>query len=175
MSTRTTASHSVRLLTVSAMFAALITVSTAYLFHIPISGGGYIHLGDAFLYLAASLLPTPYACLAGAIGAGAADLLSGAAMWMPATVIIKSLAAACFTNAHPKLLCRRNLLALLAGAVLCMGGYYLAEVILTGSWAGPLVSVSANGIQGLGSAVLYVIMAAALDRSHLKNRLFDAR
>ena len=87
----------------------------------------------------------------------------------------QSLAAACFTCGQPRLICRRNLLALLAGGVLCMGGYYLAEVILTGNWAGPLVSVGANGIQALGSAVLYLIMAAALDRSHLKARLFSAR
>lgn len=51
--------HSLRkpaiLLAVSAMFAAMVTVTTAYLFHIPIgSNGGYIHVGDAFIYLAAA-------------------------------------------------------------------------------------------------------------------------
>ena len=42
-------------LTFSAVFAALIFVTTAYLFHIPTGfNGGYVHLGDAFIYLAAS-------------------------------------------------------------------------------------------------------------------------
>ena len=60
-----------RLLTVSAMCAAMITLATAYLFHIPTGmNGGYIHLGDTFVYLAGSLLPAPYACAAAAIGVG---------------------------------------------------------------------------------------------------------
>ena len=46
--------------------------------------GGYIHLGDALIYLAAVLLPAPYAMAAGAIGGGLADLLT-APVWAPAT------------------------------------------------------------------------------------------
>ena len=41
---------SVKLLTVSAMFAAIIYIFTAF-FHIP-SHTGYTHVGDAFVYLA---------------------------------------------------------------------------------------------------------------------------
>ena len=52
------------LLVLSALFAAMITVMTAFLFHIPIGvNGGYLHFGDALIYLAASMLPTPYACI----------------------------------------------------------------------------------------------------------------
>ena len=73
----TSVTPSGRLLTSAAMFAAMITLTTAYLFHIPIgANGGYIHFGDAFIYLAASLLPMPYACAAAAIGGGLADFLS---------------------------------------------------------------------------------------------------
>ena len=42
----------VKYLVLSAMFAALIFVLTAYL-HIP-SHTGYTHVGDAFIYMAAS-------------------------------------------------------------------------------------------------------------------------
>ena len=46
------------LLVLSALFAAMITVMTAFLFHIPIGvNGGYLHFGDALIYLAASMLP----------------------------------------------------------------------------------------------------------------------
>ena len=42
------------------LMAAMITLMTAYLCHIPTGiNGGYIHLGDAVIYLAAALLPTP--------------------------------------------------------------------------------------------------------------------
>lgn len=45
-------------LTLSAMFAAVIMLMILYLFHIPVgSSGGYVHFGDAFIYLAACFLP----------------------------------------------------------------------------------------------------------------------
>ena len=56
-------------LTSTALFAALICVTTAYIFHIPFGvNGGYVHIGDSLIYLAAAFLPTPYAMFAGAIG-----------------------------------------------------------------------------------------------------------
>ena len=55
-------------LTLSGVFAALITIFTAYIGHIPVGvNGGYIHFGDGLIYLAATILPLPYAMLAGAI------------------------------------------------------------------------------------------------------------
>ena len=57
--------------------AALITIMTAYICHIPVgTNGGYIHFGDALIYLSATLLPKPYAICAAAIGGGVADLLT---------------------------------------------------------------------------------------------------
>ena len=44
------------------LFAAMIAVMTAYICHIPYgANGGYIHFGDALIYLAAVFLPRPYA------------------------------------------------------------------------------------------------------------------
>ena len=63
-----------RLLTLTGIFAALICLFTAYICHIPVGpNGGYLHFGDTFIYVAASLLPQPYALLAGAIGGGPID------------------------------------------------------------------------------------------------------
>ena len=79
------------------LFAAMITVMTAYICHIPYGvNGGYIHFGDALIYLAAVFLPRPYALAAAAIGGGAADLLT-APVWAPATVIIKMLIVLLFS------------------------------------------------------------------------------
>ena len=60
----------IQLICVTGLFAAMIYVLTAWL-HIP-TGAGYTHAGDGLIYLAASMLPTPYAMAAGAIGAGLA-------------------------------------------------------------------------------------------------------
>ena len=55
-----------RLLALSGLFAAVIFAVTAYI-HIP-TGLGYTHAGDGIIYLAASLLPAPYAAAASAVG-----------------------------------------------------------------------------------------------------------
>ena len=79
-------SKKLRLLCLAALFAGAIAVTTAYLLHIPIPTGGYIHLGDALIYLAACLLPAPYAVGAAMVGAGLADLLT-APLWVVPTLL----------------------------------------------------------------------------------------
>ena len=71
---------------VAGVFAALITIMTAYICHIPVPAtGGYIHFGDGLIYIVACILPKPYAMLAAAIGGGVADLLT-APMWVLPTI-----------------------------------------------------------------------------------------
>ena len=94
----------------TALFAAAITIMTAYMLHIPIPTGGYIHLGDALIYLAACLLPAPFAAAAAAIGAGLADLLT-APVWVLPTLMIKAVIVLFFTSKGERLLCRRNIAA----------------------------------------------------------------
>ncbi|MBQ7755975.1 MAG: ECF transporter S component, partial [Oscillospiraceae bacterium] len=84
-------SQKIRLLTISAFLAALCLLLTAYL-HIP-SSKGYIHIGDGIIFLASSILPTPYAMGVGIAGAGLADILSGYAVWFPATAVVKGVTA----------------------------------------------------------------------------------
>ena len=64
------------LMSQAAVMAALTAALTLWL-HIPAGlNGGYIHFGDAVIYLAAALLPKPYAMAAGAAGGVIADLLT---------------------------------------------------------------------------------------------------
>lgn len=159
-------------LTFSAVFAALIFVTTAYLFHIPTGfNGGYVHLGDAFIYLAASFLPTPLACIASAVGAGLADALTGAYIWIIPTMIIKPLMAAPFSCKGPKILSKRNLLMAVIGGVICTIGYYLADVVLVGNWIAPLAGILTGLTQPVGSLVLYYVVGFALDRVGFKSKM----
>ena len=151
----------------TALMAAIIYVFTAYI-HVP-SHTGYTHVGDGFLYLAASLLPAPYAAAAGAIGAGLADLLSGYSIWAP--IIIKALTAFCFTNKLDKLVNKRNVLGIVLALVLCVGGYYLYEAIITGNFAAPALGIPGYLTQVALSSVVYLALGAALDRAGLKKKL----
>ena len=156
-------------LAAAALFAAAIAVMTAYLLHIPIPTGGYIHLGDALIYLAASLLPLPWAVGAAAVGAGLADLLT-APMWVVPTLIVKALVAALFTSRRPRILCPRNVIALFAAGVLSPVGYGAAACLLLGSPNAFLPQFIGTLIQAAGSGVLFVVIALALDRAGIKSR-----
>ncbi len=161
-------------LTMSAMFAALTAVTTAYIFHIPMAlfgGQGYVHVGDAIIYLAASCLPVGYACVAAALGGAAADLMSGAALWAPWTFIIKALVALCFSAKQPTLLHKRNYFATILAALITIGGYYVAEGFLYGNWIAPIYSTIGNLVQAGASAALYIVIGFALDRIHIKKQL----
>lgn len=162
-----------RLMVAAALFAAMVFLTTAYLFHIPIgAAGGYVHLGDAFIYLAACMLPAPYAMAAAAIGAGLADCMTGAAIWAPATVIIKACNVTPFTSRPAKLLCVRNIAAIVLSGAITMIGYAVAEAILTGNWIVAFASLLTAGlVQPVASAILFCVMAAAIDQAGLKARV----
>ena len=112
-------------LTSTALFAALICVTTAYIFHIPFGvNGGYIHIGDSLIYLAAAFLPTPYAMFAGAIGGAMADILT-APVYAPATFIIKMLISLPITCKKDKIVNVHNCVGVVVAAVISFIGYYI--------------------------------------------------
>ena len=175
MTTRTTAGENLilRRLTATGMMAALITLMTAYVFHIPIGGnGGYVHLGDALIYLSAAVLPAPYAMAAGAIGGGLADLLTSP-VWAPATGIIKMLIVLPFTNRGNKIVNLRNVVALFLAFLISGTGYFLAQGLMFGFKAAFLVSLGSSLIQAVGSAAVFLIFGLALDRISFKSRFFS--
>lgn len=161
--------NKLHLLTMTALFAAAITVTTAYLLHIPIPTGGYVHLGDTLIYLGACLLPLPWAVSAAAVGAGLADLLT-APMWVLPTLVIKSVLVLFFTSRSERLLCRRNVIAVFLAGLFSPAAYALAGCVLTGTTASFLPQFLGTLVQGIGSGALFLAVAPALDTVQLKAR-----
>lgn len=150
------------------IFTAIVFVFTAYL-HIP-SHTGYTHVGDAFIYIAACLLPLPYGMFVGAGGALLADCLTGFALWAPGSVIIKTAAVLFFSRKCHKIICPRNILALIPAWVLCIGGYYLYEALITGNFAAPLAGIPGYITQCTLSTALFVVLGIAMDRLNIKEK-----
>ena len=164
-------SSKIKYLTETGLMAALITIMTAYVCHIPVGvNGGYLHFGDSLIYLAAVLLPRPYALVAAAIGGGMADLLT-APMWTPATIIIKMLIVLPFSNKSTRFVTPRNIFATVIAYLISGFGYFFAQYILFGTWAVLLVSLSESFVQSFGSAIFFVSFGCALDKAQLKKRL----
>lgn len=153
----------VRYMVTAAAMAALVFVLTAFL-HIP-TAQGYIHIGDGIIYIAASILPLPYAMAASAIGAGLSDYISGFAVWVLPTVIIKTLTVLCFTSKKEKIINKRNIVALIIGFIICVGGYYLFAALIYGSFISPVADIPTNCIQSAASGALFVFLGLALDKT----------
>lgn len=159
----------VRLMCIAGVLAAVVFVFTAY-FHIP-SHTGYTHIGDAFVYLAACVLPLPYAVFVGAGGALLADCLSGFAIWAPGSVIIKALAVFFFSCKGGRIVTVKNLAALLPASILCIGGYYIYEALITWNMAAPVAGIPGNITQSVFSSIAFVIIGAVIDKLHIKESL----
>lgn len=158
-------------MTTTGLFAALICITTAYIFHIPIgTNGGYIHVGDALIYLAAAILPTPYAMAAAALGGAIADIMT-APVWAFATLIIKMLLTIPFTSKKDKIVNMQNVISVFAASLISIVGYYFAEVILFGSWVAIIPSITGSIIQAIGSGVLFIAFGNALDKMRFKKML----
>lgn len=160
-----------RYLVVAALFSALICISTTT-FRIPIgTNGGYIHLGDTFIYIVAALLPKRYSMTSAAIGAALADTLSGAIIWVIPTIIIKAAIAATFSSESKSIICKRNIYATILATMITVVGYYLAEVVMVGNFISPMAWILPNMLQAVGSAVFFVILSPVIEKMNLKEKL----
>lgn len=153
----------------SAMFAAMIFALT--MLHVPIGAGGYIHVGDSVIYIAALLMGGPWSFISAAIGAACADLVSGVAVYAIPSAIIKVLIAVPFVliaKKDTKLLSIRTAAFTILSGVITILGYFLTDLVVYR--AGAVADLPANVIQAVGSAVVFVVLAFALDRADIKNR-----
>ena len=162
-------SNKISLMCMAGVFASLVFVVTAYL-HIP-TNNGYIHVGDGLIYLAACLLPWPYAMAVGAGGALLADCLTGYAIWAPGSVVIKALTALLFSNKGKKIMSLRNALALLPAAVLCVGGYYLYEALIYRNYVTPLSGIPVSVTQSAASSIVFVVAGLTIDKMNIKSKI----
>lgn len=157
-------------LVLSAVFIAVIFISITLL-GVPNGLGGFIHFGDALIFIAAALLPKPFAMVVAALGPGLFNLVRGP-QWFIFTIIIKPIMTLCFNNKSPKILgCKQNIIAPFAAGLINTGLYFIANIILFGGVAAGIAAVPALLIQGAGSVAFYFIIAAALDKLKIKSKL----
>lgn len=149
--------YSVKHIAVDALFIALTFVFTFLVnIRLPIAAnGGLIHLGNVPLFIGAVLFGRRTGALAGAVGMGLFDLMSGWTVWAPFTFVIvgcMGYAIGSITNKRKAMIWAG--LSFLAAGLIKIAGYYLAEGILYGNWIAPLGSIPGNIIQiGIAAAI----------------------
>lgn len=169
--------HKKSLLTITytAIFTAIILLSTTLIKFSTGLGQGYIHFGDCFIYLTACILPFPYCIIAGALGGALADILGGYAIWVIPTAIIKILIALpfaliCKKYKSNKILNKKTALMPIISGIITILGYFVAECVLY-SVASATLSIIGNSIQAVASGILFYIVATALDKINFKRRI----
>ena len=159
---------SFKLLSRSAVFAAMIAALTFFV-KIPV-GNGYIHIGDSVIYIAACVLPAPYAMAAAGIGGALSDALGGYAAYIIPTFIIKALITLPYTSKKNTVLIKRNVFMVIPAGVISVGGYFAAAWFLYGG-AGAAAGLPGDIIQAAGSAALFFVFALMLDKVNFKQNL----
>ena len=157
----------------AAVFAAMIFALTRFI-QIPVPGGaGYLHFGDAMIYIVASTLGGPWALLASALGAAIADLSSGVAVYAPISAIVKVLIALPFVFVNKKsekILTPLTICLTIPSGIITVLGYFLGDLIVNKAYA--VADIPMNIVQAVGSAIIFVVISAAFDAAKLKKKLF---
>ena len=157
----------------AAVFAAMIFALTRFI-QIPVPGGaGYLHFGDAMIYIVASTLGGPWALLASALGAARAELASGFAVYAPISAIVKVLIAQPFVLVNKKsekILTPLTICLTIPSGVITVLGYFLGDLIVNRAYA--VADIPMNIVQAVASAIIFVVISAAFDAAKLKKKLF---
>lgn len=146
----------------TALGVALVFAATI-LIRVPDPIGGYLNLGDGILLLFASFLSPFSAFLIGGLGSALADMAGGYGIYFLASLLIKG-----SEGILTALLLRRFKQGMLRKAVyllaslLMVGGYYLCDSLLQGSWISALQGVPSNALQGLLGIVIALCTAPLL-------------
>ena len=155
-------------LTLTAAFATLCCIGTLVI-TIPLPTG-YFNVGDVFVLLAGWFLGPLYGSIAAALGSALADVISGFAIYAPATFFIKGGIAllAWFLYRVGKRVLSANgwdfiprAFAAIFAESFMVGGYFLWELMLYG-FGGATVAVIGNVLQGVCCGVCAIAVVTAL-------------
>lgn len=158
----------------AALMAAIVCVATL-LIQIPIPAtGGYVNLGDGFVILCGVLLGPVYGGLAAGIGALLTDLITGYAVYIPATLIIKGAmaVAAWFLTRRIGRHLPGFLAAGAAGGLIMTGGYFIYESLLLGFGKAAIASLLPNLAQSAAGLLISTALLTAINRSERLKQFF---
>lgn len=167
-------SDTVFMLVSAGLMTALVTIATMVI-KIPMPGAsGYVHMGDAMIFLSVLILGVRYGTLSAAIGSAIGDMIGGYAVWAPWTLGIKGLMAFAMgillhiafrkpqKSGYDKFIPLIYIPAMILGGIIMTGGYYVAESVMYENWLAPLVAIPWNVTQFVVGMVVAIFISAAL-------------
>lgn len=155
--------------TMGVMGALACIATMVFMFPIPATSG-YFNLGDAIVMTTALTFGPIIGAVAGGLGSGFADILSGWYNWAIFTTVIKGAEgyiAGTLAGDHATRTLTKTILAWFVGAIIMVAGYFVVQVSMYGLGAA-MVEVPFNIVQMVvGGVVGIPVSIAVRDRLHL--------
>ena len=160
-------------LILTGLMMAFVVVTTIVI-PIPVPfGSGYVHLGDAMIFLSVLILGWKHGAAAAGIGSALADILIGYAIWAPWTLVIKGLMGAIMGIFLMKSMQKQHgfgimgvpiyqLVGMVLAGVVMVVGYYFASGFIYGNFLAALVAIPWNILQFVVGTFVATLIAAAL-------------
>lgn len=152
-----------RKMVLTALFIAMVTVTTFIGIRTPGTEGGYIHLGTLTMFTIALKFGPKYGALSGGLGMALFDIIGGFPFWALATFIIRLISG--FVVGYIAISSKgqgenfqQNVLGILLGGVIIIIGYFIFEAFVIGVGWAALSSSIGNTIQIIiALSALYII------------------
>lgn len=168
----TTNREKTTIIILTGLMMAMIVVATMLIVIPSPFTGGYIHLGDAIIFLSVLILGWRYGAIAAGVGSALADLLVGYAVWAPWTLFIKGIMAAVMGIFILKAMQKQGrsilgvpvyqLIGMILAGCFMVAGYYVAEGVIYGNFIAAVMGIPFNIVQFSVGTVIATILAAAL-------------
>ena len=151
------------------LLVALTCVATMII-QIPIPATqGYVNIGDSIVLISAIFFGPQVGFVAGGLGSGLADLLSGYPQWAIATFIIEGLVAGMIAHKYSvnkNFVNVYTILASVVAMVIMVVGYFLGGSVLEGVSAS-IGSVPSNAMQAVASLIIFFVLGFALYKAKI--------
>ena len=130
------------------------------------AGAETIYMVCISLFIGAIIFGKKTGAIAGGVGMGLFDLLSGWTLWAPFTFVIVGLmgfTVGKLTENEKHQNFKWYVIALIAACVIKVAGYYIAEVVIYGNPLAPVASIPGNLVQIGVAAVITLVVIAPLN------------
>ncbi|CAD5245267.1 ECF transporter S component [Thermococcus camini] len=158
--------RSASVLALSAVMAAVVGVTTAFITIATPATGGYLNLGDTMVMFSAMVFGPVIGVFAGGVGSALGDIIAGYPGWAPITLVVKGLEGLAVGY-----IARRSdnvstlVIAGLVGGIIMVSGYFAFEVYMFGVPAAA-TEVPGNMLQAVTGVIVGTVLARAIKKRY---------
>ncbi|ASJ08126.1 hypothetical protein A3L11_02340 [Thermococcus siculi] len=158
--------RSASVLAISAVLAAVVGVTTAFITIATPATGGYLNFGDTMVMFSAMVFGPVVGVFAGGVGSALGDIIAGYPGWAPITLVVKGLEGLVIGYIARKSDNVGNLvIAGVAGGIIMVLGYFAFETYMYGVPAAA-TEIPVNTLQAVTGVLVGTALARAIKKRY---------